>query len=62
MNGGQLLKETVFFSQKVLLLFFHHEDVFGPPQVKTCLRAYADNEGSDQPSHQHSLIGAFIVC
>ena len=29
--------------------------------AKTCLRAYADSEGPDQPAHSHSLIRAFVV-
>ena len=30
-------------------------------QLKTCLRAYGDSEGQDQPVHLHSLIRAFAV-
>ena len=29
--------------------------------AKTCLRAYADNKGQDQPAHSRSLIRAFTV-
>ena len=29
--------------------------------AKTCLWAYADSKGPDQPAHPHSLIGAFFV-
>ena len=28
----------------------------GPCQAKTCIRAYADSEGPDQPAHPRSLI------
>ena len=33
----------------------------GPRLAKTCLRAYADSEGRDQPAHLRSLIPAFTV-
>ena len=29
--------------------------------MKTCLWAYADNEGPDQPAYQHSPIRAFAA-
>ena len=32
-----------------------------PRLAKTCLRAYADNEGPDQPAHPRSLIRAFTI-
>ena len=28
---------------------------------KTCLRGFANNKGTDQPAHMHSLISAFVV-
>ena len=33
--------------------------IYGPPYAKTRLQAYANNEGTDQPLHQRSLIKAF---
>ena len=36
-------------------------DIHGPRHAKTCLRAYADSEGPDNPSHPHGLIRAFAV-
>ena len=36
-------------------------NIFGPRYAKTRLRAYADSEGSDQPSHPGSLIMPFAV-
>ena len=34
----------------------------GPPHTaKTCLRAYADSEGPDQPAHLRNLIRTFAV-
>ena len=35
--------------------------LFGWHHVKMYLRAYADNEGPDQPVHSRSLIRAFTV-
>ena len=35
--------------------------LFEPRQAKTCLRAYADSKGPNQPAHPHSLITAFTV-
>ena len=35
--------------------------VYGPQHVKTCLWAYADSEGPDQPAHSRSLIRTFTV-
>ena len=32
-------------------------ELFAPRHAKTCLRAYADTEGPDQPVHLHTLIG-----
>ena len=34
---------------------------YGPRHAKTCLSAYADSEGPDQPAHPHILIRAFAV-
>ena len=34
---------------------------FGPGRVKTCLMPYANNKGTDQPAHPHSLISTFDV-
>ena len=42
-------------------LVFASSTEFGPPSAKTCLRAYADSEGPDQPAHPRSLIRAFAV-
>ena len=36
----------------------YHTTLVGPRHAKTCLRAYADNEG---PDHPRSLIRAFTV-
>ena len=33
------------------------EQLRGPRHAKTCLRAYADSKGPDQPAHPRSLIG-----
>ena len=33
----------------------------GPRRDKTCLRRFANNKGADQPTHQRSLISAFII-
>ena len=33
----------------------------GPCYAKTCLWAYADSEGPDQPAHPRSLIRTFAV-
>ena len=35
--------------------------MFGPSHAKTCLRAYAESGGPDQPAHPRSLIRAFTV-
>ena len=32
---------------------------YGPQREKTCLRGFANNKGTDQPVHPHSLISAF---
>ena len=34
--------------------------VNGPRHAKTCLRAYAGNEGPDQPAHPHILIRTLL--
>ena len=33
----------------------------GPRHAKTCLRAYVDSKGQDQPAHARSLIRAFVI-
>ena len=35
--------------------------LFGPRNAKTCLRAYADREGPDQPAHLRSEIRTFTI-
>ena len=35
--------------------------ILGPCHTKTCLPAYANSQGPDQPAHLRSLIKAFIV-
>ena len=34
---------------------------YGPRREKTCLRAFANITGADQPAHPRSLISAFVV-
>ena len=34
---------------------------FGPQREKTCLRGVANNTGTDQPAHPHSLISALVI-
>ena len=34
--------------------------VYGPRREKTCLWQFANNKGTDQPAHPHSLISAFV--
>ena len=35
--------------------------LFGPRREKTCLREIANNKGTDQPAHPHSLISSFVI-
>ena len=35
--------------------------IYGPRREKTCLRVLANNTGTDQPVHPHSLISAFVI-
>ena len=34
---------------------------YGPRREKTCLRGFANNTGTDQPAHPHSLISALFT-
>ena len=34
---------------------------YGPGHAKTCLMAYANNKGADQPARPHSLFTTFVV-
>ena len=36
------------------------QNIFKPRPAKTCLRAYVDSEGLDQPAHSHSLIRVLL--
>ena len=40
---------------------FAHLLICEPGHEKTCLMSYANNKGTDQPAHPHSLISAFVV-
>ena len=42
-------------------IMFFLSKLFGPCQAKTCLEAYADSEGLDQPAHPCSLIRTLTV-
>ena len=35
--------------------------IYGPRREKTCLRGVANNKGTDQPAHPHSLISPFVI-
>ena len=35
--------------------------LFEPGHEKMCLMSYANNKGTDQPAHPHSMISAFVV-
>ena len=37
------------------------KNIIGPRREKTCLRRFANNNGSDQPAHRRSLISAFVI-
>ena len=35
--------------------------IMGTEHEKTCFRGFANNKGTDQPVHPHSLISAFVI-
>ena len=43
--------------------YFHEKSfgLHGPGRKKTCLRGFANNKGTDQPTHRRSLIIAFVI-
>ena len=49
-----------YFLAEKCVIWFYNQTV-GPDHVKTCLRAYTDSEGPDQPAHPRSLIKGFTV-
>ena len=45
-----------------LVVLRYQSATCGSCHVKTCLWAYVDSKGPDQPAHSCPLIGAFAVC
>ena len=58
-NIRVFLSENFQFSEVKLSIYLNRR-VF--VMAKTCLRAYADSKGQDQPAHPCSLLMAFTVC
>ena len=49
--------EMIFFFNLIALYTL----LYGPRRKKTCLWWFANNTGTDQPAHPHSLISAFVI-
>ena len=53
---GFIMSQLIYYSQ-----LRHAASSYGPGHAKTCLMAYANNKGADQPAHPRSLISTFVV-
>ena len=67
-------QKHLLLHQKILMFYITHErttgvvkqtyTMTGPQREKTCLRGgggVANNKGTDQPAHPHSLISAIVI-
>ena len=56
-----IMKKSRLMDLAKISIMFSPALLNGPRHAKTCLRAYADMEGTDQTAHPRSLIRAFAV-
>ena len=57
--GPPISKGQHFKSERIVICLRLEKGYMGRATQKTCLRAYADSEGTDQPAHPRTLTRAF---